>query len=147
MDTTLFTRKCINCLRKVLSPRLHPCLGTFCFVCFSIRRRMGVIDVHLILKGSINESVSHHQFKMDSPYTVTKLMNKNCFMASIDMKDAYYSTPISSLDRKCLRFISEGNLYEFTCFPKGLSCAPRFVTKLPRGPLSYPHRSLLFWAL
>ena len=35
------------------------------------------------------------------------------------MKDAYYSIPIQSSDRKFLRFIWEGELYEFTCLPNG----------------------------
>ena len=36
-----------------------------------------------------NRLVNHH-FKMDSLYTITKLLAANCFMASIDLKDAYY---------------------------------------------------------
>ena len=61
-------------------------------------------------------------------------------MASVDMKDAYYSIPIRSSDRKFLRFIWEGNLYEFTCLPNGLSCAPRIFTKLLKPPLSTLHK-------
>ena len=50
-------------------------------------------------------------------------------MASVDTKDAYYSILIRSLDRKILRFIWEGELYEFTCHPNGLSCAPTYLLK------------------
>ena len=57
-------------------------------------------------------------------------------MASVDMNDAYYSILIRSLDRKFLRFIWEGELYEFTCPPNGLSCAPRIFTKILKPPLS-----------
>lgn len=73
---------------------------------------------------------------MDSLSTITKLVTKNCFKAAIDLKDAYYSIPIRSLDRKCLLFIWEGTLYEFNCHPNGLSCAPRIFTKILRPPLS-----------
>ena len=45
-------------------------------------------------------------------------------MASIDMKDAYYSIPIKREDRQYLRFNWEDQFYEFTCLPNGLSCAP-----------------------
>ena len=67
-----------------------------------------------------NEAVSHHHFKLDALSTIKKLVTKNCFMAAIDLKDAYYSIPIRSLDCKFLRFIWEGTLYEFTCLPQWL---------------------------
>ena len=87
-----------------------------------------------------NESVSHYHFKMDSLSTISKLVSQNCYMASVDMKDAYYSIPIRSSDRKFLRFIWEGELYEFTCLPNGLSCAPRIFTKILKSPLSTLHK-------
>ena len=86
-----------------------------------------------------NESVSH-RFKMDSLSTITKLVTQNCYMAAVDMRDAYYSIPIRSSDRKFLRFIWEGELYEFTCLPNGLSCAPRLFTKILKPPLSTLHK-------
>ena len=36
-------------------------------------------------------------------------------MASIDMKDAYYSIPVKSEDRKYLRFKWEDQFYELGC--------------------------------
>ena len=83
-----------------------------------------------------NESVSHYHFKMDSLSTITKFVTKNCLMASVDMKDAYYSIPIKPSDRKYLRFMWEGNIYEFSCLPNGLSCAPRIFSKILKPPLS-----------
>ena len=46
-----------------------------------------------------NESVCHYHFKMDSLSTITKLVTQNCYMASVDMKDAYYSIPIRSSEK------------------------------------------------
>ena len=51
-------------------------------------------------------------------------------MATIDLKDAYYTVPIAKEHRKYLRFCWKGKLYEYTCFPNGLSSAPRLFTKL-----------------
>jgi hypothetical protein len=48
-------------------------------------------------------------------------MKPRCFMASVDLKDAYYSVPASASDQKYLKF---------TCFPNGLACCPRLYTKL-----------------
>ena len=51
-------------------------------------------------------------------------------MASIDLKDAYYSVHIDDLHQKYLNFSWKGNLYQFTCFPNGLALCPRKFTKL-----------------
>ena len=81
----------------------------------------------------------HYHFKIDSLSTITKLVAQN-YVASVDMKDAYYSISIRSSDRKFLRFIWEGELYEFNCLPNGLSCAPRIFTKNFKPPLSTLHK-------
>jgi hypothetical protein len=87
---------------------------------FSVPKKDGTHRVILNLKD-FNEHVSYHHFKMDSLNTIVKLVDKNCFMASIDLKDAYYSIPIRKEDRKYLRFFWNGNFYQFTCLPNGLS--------------------------
>ena len=79
---------------------------------------------------------------MDSLYTITKLLVPNCFMASIDLKDAYYSIPIKALDRKLVSFKWKEQIYrfiQFTCFPSGLSCAPRKFTKILKPVLAHLH--------
>jgi len=43
--------------------------------------------------------VTHHHFKMDSLNTITKRVTQKFFMASTDMKDAYYSIPIETEHR------------------------------------------------
>ena len=86
-----------------------------------------------------NESVVYHHFKMDSIYNITKLVTKNCFMASLDLKDAYYSIPIKESHRKFLCFKWRGKIYQFTCLPNGLSCAPRIFTKILKPALATLH--------
>jgi len=76
---------------------------------------------------------------MDTLNTIIKLVEKDCFMASIDWKDAYYSVPIAKSDRKYLRFLWKGKLYQFTCLPNGLSCGPRKFTKLLKPALTELH--------
>ena len=67
---------------------------------------------------------------MDTLWSVIKLMIPNCFMASVDLKDAYYSVPVSPASQKLLKFIWKGQLYQYTCLPNGLSSCPRKFTKL-----------------
>ena len=57
-------------------------------------------------------------------------MKQNCYMASVDLRDAYYSVPIDEDYQKFLRFSWRGQLFQFTCLPNGLSCAPRLFTKI-----------------
>ena len=88
-----------------------------------------------------NAVVEYHHFKMDSLYGIINLMEENCFMASIDIKDAYYSFAINFVDRKYLCFQWKGQLYHYTCLPNGLSLAPRKFTKIMKVPLSHLHLS------
>lgn len=87
-----------------------------------------------------NTNVVHHHFKMDCIQTIVKLVTKNCFMASLDLKDAYYSLPIQTADRKFLRFLWRNELYEFTCLPNGLASAPRIFTKTLKPVLATLHK-------
>ena len=54
-------------------------------------------------------------------------MRPGFFIASVDLKDAYYSVPVVEDDRM---FEWEGNYFQFTCLPNGLASAPRLFTKL-----------------
>ena len=51
-------------------------------------------------------------------------------MASVDLRDAYYSLPIHKEDQKYLRFCWKSRLFQFTCLTNGLACAPRLFTKI-----------------
>eukprot|EP00493_Phyllostaurus_siculus_P008838 UN08947 len=42
---------------------------------------------------------------MDTVWTTINMMRPNCFMASIDLKDAYYSVPIDQEHQKFLKFL------------------------------------------
>ena len=67
---------------------------------------------------------------MDTLQSAIRLMTPNCYMASVDLRDAYYSVPIHNEDKKYLRFCWRGKLFQFTCLPNGLACAPRLFTKI-----------------
>ena len=77
-----------------------------------------------------NEFVEYHHFKMDTLDTVIKMMKPGCFMASVDLRDAYYTVPVHPEHRKYLKFLFNDTLYQYTCLPNGLSSAPRIFTKL-----------------
>ena len=74
---------------------------------------------------------------MDSLKTVLHMVKPGCFMASIDLKDAYYSVPIATADQKYLKFQWRGKLYKYVCFPNGLAFCPRKFTKLLKPVYSH----------
>ena len=78
----------------------------------------------------LNKYIEYEHFKMCSLHTALELVQQGKWMASIDLKDAYFSFLIRLQDRKLLRFIWGDCLYQFRCLPNGLVCAPRFFTKL-----------------
>ncbi|KAJ8983767.1 hypothetical protein NQ317_006099 [Molorchus minor] len=78
----------------------------------------------------LNTHVDTPHFKMDDYRTVSKLMAKDSYMTTIDLKDAYFLIPIAKEHRKFLRFEHRGHMFEFSCLPFGLSSAPYCFTKL-----------------
>ena len=82
-----------------------------------------------------NKFVENFHFKMETITTILSLVRPNCYMGSIDIKDAYYSVPVCEEDQKYLKFIFDGQLFQFTCLPIGLCSGPRKFTKLLKGPL------------
>ena len=71
----------------------------------------------------LNEFVKYKHFKMDGIKNIINMVTRNCFMATIDLKDAYYSVAISRLFQKFLKYKWKDQLYCFTCFPNGLDLA------------------------
>lgn len=78
----------------------------------------------------LNENIEYAHFKMEILCTALRLIQPGCYMGSVDLSDAYYNVNITVSDRKFLRFIWKGTLYQYTCLPNGLSSAPRLFTKL-----------------
>ena len=76
---------------------------------------------------------------METIETVIFMMTPGCFMASIDLKDAYYCAPIEKENQKCLTSFWNYCIYQFTCYPNRLACHPRKFTKLLK-PVYYTLR-------
>ena len=77
---------------------------------------------------TFNESVEYSHFKMENLNSATRLMKKGAYMASIDLKHAYYSVPIHISHRKYLKLKHKGRLLAFTAFPNGACFCPRYFT-------------------
>ena len=73
--------------------------------------------------------------KMDTVHTALDLITQNCWMASLDLKDAYYSVGVHPDFQKYLKFAYKSKLYKYTAYPNGLSSCPRNFTKLMKPVL------------
>ena len=103
--------------------------GEFLSNVFLRKKKNGKYRMILNLK-QLNEEVEYHHFKMETFEQALKLITPGCVMASIDIKDAYYSVPIHSEYRKYLRFMWNGKVFQFSCLPNGLASGPRKYTKM-----------------
>ena len=65
---------------------------------------------------------------MDTIETVIGLMHPNCFMALLDLSNAYFSVPIAEANRCFLKFLRKDELYQFTVMPNGLTSYLKHAT-------------------
>ena len=84
-----------------------------------------IIDLTLL-----NEYIRKEHFKMDHLGVATEMMSKGSYMASLDLRDAYYSVNLHSDFRKYVTFTWGGKIFQFNTMPFGLSPAPRVFTKI-----------------
>ena len=88
------------------------------------------IRIILNLKPFNEKFVDPIHFKMETLSSATAAMRKNCWFASIDLADAFYSIPVKTEDRKLLRFTFQGQKYQFCALVMGLGTSPRVFTKV-----------------
>lgn len=86
---------------------------------------------------STNKFIKYKKFKQATLKSTLDLVRPNAFMTSIDLSDAYFCVNVAPSDRKYLRFIWEGQLYQFVGAPQGIGCSPRLFCKLMKVPVSH----------
>ena len=79
---------------------------------------------------NLNSHAEYNKFKMDTLQSILNLVTPGSYMATIDLKHAYYSVPVAQEHCKYPLFVWRSKLYQYTCFPNGLSFAPCLLTKL-----------------
>ena len=108
-----------------------PVNGQFVSPIFLEPKASGGFRLILNLKR-LNAFITPQHFKQEDYRTACRLVSPSCFMAKLDLKDAYYLVSVHPEFRKYLRFRFRDMLYEFTCLPFGLCTAPYTFTKLLR---------------
>ena len=118
--------------------RVNHCPGQFISNMFLVPKKTGDLRPVINLKP-LNEFVAKIHFKMEGIHLVQDLIQPGDYLATIDLKDAYFSIPIFPRDRIFFRFLWDEKLYEFTCLPFGYSLAPRVFTKVLKPVMATLH--------
>ena len=85
----------------------------------------------------LNKICATFHFKMENLKNAFSLIKKDSFLASIDLKDAFYSVAIYDDHQKYLYFMHDGISYHFQCMPNGYLDAMRVFTKLLKPVFAY----------
>lgn len=136
LDSCLVKEQIRKLLDKRAIQKCDPVAGQFISKIFLVPKPDGSHRLILNLK-LLNEFIIKEHFKLEDHKTVLNMLEQNSFLATIDLKDAYYLVRIRKPDRKYLRFYFDGNLYEFSCLPFGLSTAPYTFTKIMKPVVGY----------
>lgn len=126
-------------VKKRSISKVVPCKGQFLSPFFLVDKPNGDKRFILNLK-KLNEHLNPPHFKMEDWKTVIRLLTPDCFLASLDLEDAYARISIHPDFKKFLRFSFQGDLFEFNVLPFGLSTAPLVFTKIMK-PVSVVLRS------
>ena len=78
----------------------------------------------------LNEFVRQTPFKMETTASVLLSVRKGDFLASVDLKDAYFQIPIHHSSRKLLRFVTDRTVHQFKVLCFGLSTASQVFTRV-----------------
>ena len=89
----------------------------------------------------LNLFIPTFKFRMTTVKTVRRTLRQGWYLASIDLKDAYWHVPIARSFRPYLAFSAGGDTYQFCVLPFGLNIAPRVFSKscnpsTPDSPIS-----------
>ena len=87
----------------------------------------------------LNDFAQLTPFKMETVASVLLSVREGDFLASLDLKDAYFQIPIHGSSRKLLRFMSEGTVYQFKALCFGLSTAPQVFTGVFAAVSAWAH--------
>ena len=120
--------------KQVIAMSVHE-PGEFISPIFTRPKKDGSLRMILNLKN-LNDHVFYNHFKMESLDNVLNIIQPNVWMASVDLKDAFYTVPIHQTHQKFLKFQWNNKLYKFQAMPNGYAEAMRIFTKLLKPPFS-----------
>ena len=102
---------------------------------FLVKKKGGGLRPILDLRV-LNKYLKKFQFKMLTAASLLRTIRHMDWFTSIDLKDAYQHIPVYPPHRKFLRFGFEGQVYEYTVLPFGMSLSPRVFVKCTQAAIA-----------
>ena len=130
-----------NLLHKGAIERVHPPAteaGVYSRY-FLVPKKGGALRPILDLRY-LNKALVKRPFKMLTTSQILAQIRPGDWFISLDLKDAYFQIQIIPRHRPFLRFAFDGQVFQYTVLPFGLSLAPRTFTKCMDAALA-PLRS------
>ena len=127
-QSEVIEKEILDLLNKEVITAVHDTSDCFISNIF-LRPKPGGKFRMIIDLSDLNEFVTKQHFKMDHLNVASQMLFPGAWLASIDLKEAYYAIPVAEEDRKFLCFQWGDNVYSFNCVPFGLSSAPWVFTK------------------
>lgn len=128
-DIKLYEKEIFNLLKKGAITKCKNSNNQFLSSYFLIKKPNGKNRFIFNLK-KLNCFIPTNHFKLDDYRTAIRLITKDCYLANLDLQDAYFLLSIHKNHRKYLRFKFKNQLFEFNCLPFGINIAPYIFTKL-----------------
>ena len=82
--------------------------------------------------STLNTYLVHRHFRMETAGSIRDSIRPGDWAISIDLRDAYFHLLIHEADRKFLRFVWKGQVFQFRAVPFGLAPAPWLFTKVTK---------------
>ena len=91
---------------------------------------------------NLNEYVTVQHCKLESLKDVLDMITPGTWMASVDLKDAYYNIAINKDFIKYLKLFWEDQYFAFHCLPDGYGPALTLFSKVLKQPLDYAVKAI-----
>ena len=85
----------------------------------------------------VNKFCRKNHFKMENLQTAVNILRPGMKMATLDVVDSFYAIRVRNKDKKFLKFITRGQVFQFEVMPQGFQDSSYIFTMLMKVPLSY----------
>ena len=131
LKTEIITQEVKKLLNKGVIAECSRETGDFVSTIFTRQKKDGTFKTILSLKY-LNEFAQYQHFKMESLLDVFKIIKPNAWMASADLKDAFFMVPTHESHQKYFKFERTDKVYKFVGMLNGCSDAMQKFTKILR---------------
>lgn len=87
--------------------------------------------------SALNKFLTAPKFKMETVKSILMALQQDQWCTSIDLKDAFLHVPMAPKHRRYLRFMVNGQRYQFKSLPFGLASSPYVFTRVVKAVGAY----------